>query len=201
MKGLIILMSLMQAIVSLGCASHQVKPVSVKPIETYPICTRVDDIWFAAEPCDSSEKAKDMFYLDVTSKGYFPVFVVFKNDDKNNNILVIRESAVLDCGGSIYRPVRSTAMYNDFERSKMAYALLGFGIFSYMSAEEANRKMESDWREKELPDQLIVLPGRFGSGFLYFKLPPGVTPRSATLMIEAEKLAERRRLPLKVNLP
>lgn len=82
-----------------------------------------------------------MFYLDVTSRGYFPIFIAVRNDSKNDNILILRDSAVLDCVGTHYRPVRNTVMYNDFERNKMAYALLGFGIFSYMSAEEANRKM------------------------------------------------------------
>lgn len=35
-------------------------------------------------------------------------------------------------------------MYSAFEKNKVAYALLGFGLLSYMSADEANRKMESD---------------------------------------------------------
>jgi hypothetical protein len=91
-------------------------------------------------------------------------------------------------------------MYNAFEKSKMAYALLGFGIFSYMSAEEANRKMESDWRDKELPEQLIILPGLRANGFVYFQLPKGATTKGAKLAMEAEKLESRQKLKLELRL-
>jgi len=70
----------------------------------------------------------------------------------------------------------------------------------YMSAEEANRKMEADWREKEMPEQFIVLPGRTSHGFVYFKLPPGKSLRGGKVKVEAEKMGEKKLVKLDVTL-
>jgi hypothetical protein len=182
----------------IGCATYQVKTISASPIEGYAFSTKKDGVYFAADPFDTSEKAKDAFYADVTGGGYFPVQLIFKNDTPDK-VMVLRETVELESGGTVYRTVRSSNMFNDFEHNKMAYALLGFGIFSYMSAEEANRKMEADWREKEMPEQLIVLPGRTSHGFVYFKLPPGKSLRGSKVTIEAEKMGEKKLVKLDVT--
>ncbi len=182
-----------------GCASYQSKVISASPIDSYALGTKNNGISFAADPFDTSEKVKDGFYADVTGRGYYPVQLIFKNDT-SDKILVLRETVELESGGSLYRPVRSSNMYNDYEHNKMAYALLGFGIFSYMSAEEANRKMEADWREKEMPEQLIVLPGRTAHGFVYFKLPQGTTLRGSKLKVEAEKMGGKKTVKLELTL-
>jgi len=91
-------------------------------------------------------------------------------------------------------------MYNAFENNKIAYALLGFGIFSYMSAEEANRKMESDYRDKELPEQVVILPGLRASGFAYFQLPKGSTTKGSKLTLQAERLDNQQKVKLEFML-
>ena len=57
-----------------------------------------------------------------------------------------------------------------------------------MSAEDANEKMAADWTDKALSEETIVSPGRTESGFLYFRLPAGTTPRGMTLVIKVEEL-------------
>lgn len=198
-NSVILFLLIIFSMVLFGCATYQAKTISANPIEGYAFSTKKDGIYFAAEPFDTSEKAKDAFYADVTSYGYYPVQLIFKNSN-TDKILLLRETVELESGGTVHRPVRSSNMYNDFEHNKMAYALLGFGIFSYMSAEEANRKMESDWREKEMAEQLIVLPGRTSHGFVYFKLPPGTSLRSSKITIEAEKMGEKKPVRLDVAL-
>jgi hypothetical protein len=183
----------------MGCATYQAKTVSVCQIDGYSTCTKKDGISFAADPFDNSGKAKDAFYADVTSRGYYPVQLIFKNDT-SENIMVLRGTVELDSAGGMHQTVRSSNMYNDFEHNKMAYALLGFGIFSYMSAEEANRKMESDWREKEMPEQLIIPPGRTSHGFVYFKLSQGASLRGSKLKVQAERMADRKIVKLEVTL-
>ena len=79
-------------------------------------------------------------------------------------------------------------MAADFEKNKMAYALLGFGIFSYMSAEDANEKMRADWTGKELGSDTIINAGRSADGFVYFKMPNGLKPDGMRLEFEAEAL-------------
>ena len=91
-------------------------------------------------------------------------------------------------------------MSQDLEKNKMAYALLGFGIFSYMSADEANKKMESDWRDKELPEQLIIPQGRKANAFVYFKLKDGQSLKGDKLIVEVEKLSTSERFPLQISL-
>jgi hypothetical protein len=183
----------------LGCASYQSRVISASPIDSYSLSTRNNGIFFAADPFDTPEKAQEGFYADVTSQGYYPVLLIFKNNT-SDKILVPRETVEIESGSSLYRPVRSSNMYNDFEHNKMAYALLGFGIFSYMSAEEANRKMETDWREKEMPEQLVVLPGRTAHGFVYFKLPQGTTLRGGKLKVEAEKMGQKKTVKFELTL-
>jgi len=183
----------------LACATYQSKAISISPIEGYAFSTKKEGIHFAAEPFDTSERAKDCFYADVTSGGYYPVQLIFKNDT-TDKVMVLRETVELESGSTQHRPVRSSNMYNDFEHNKMAYALLGFGIFSYMSAEEANRKMEADWREKEMPEQFIVLPGRTSHGFVYFKLPPGTSLRGGKIKVEADKMGEKKLVKLDLTL-
>jgi hypothetical protein len=198
MRGFVIVL-VMLSISPLGCASYQRSVISASPIDSYAFSTTNDGITFAADSYDTSEKAKEGFYADVNSQGYYPVLLVFENN-ASDKVLIPRESVELESGGSLYRPVRSSNMFNDFEHNKMAYALLGFGIFSYMSAEEANRKMETDWREKEMPEQLVVLPGRTAHGFVYFKLPPGKSLRGSKLKVEAEKIGEKKAVKFELTL-
>ncbi len=185
--------------IQVGCASYQAQTISAGSIEGYALNSTKEGISFAAEPYDTAEKAKGAFYADITSQGYYPVLLVFKNNT-SENVMVLRGTVELETAGSMYKAVRSSTMFNDFEHNKMAYALLGFGIFSYMSAEEANRKMESDWREKEMAEQLIVQPGRTSHGFVYFKLPQGVSIRGSKIKVDAERMNDRKIVKLELTI-
>ena len=185
---------------SYGCATHQVKPVDTRAVETYKNRVSIDGVLAATDPYDDAEKAQQGFYQDVTREGFFPVQLVFKNDT-GDRLIVLRETIeLLHPNGNTYRPVRSNAMYNAFENNKIAYALLGFGIFSYMSAEEANRKMESDYRDKELAEQVIILPGLRASGFTYFQLPKGSTTKGGKLTLQVDRLDNRQKVKLEFTL-
>jgi hypothetical protein len=65
------------------------------------------------------------------------------------------------------------------EDNAIAYGLLGFGIFSYASAQEANKERTADYQAKELVEAKIVAPGADHGAFVYFKLPQGVDPNSS----------------------
>jgi hypothetical protein len=181
-----------------GCASYQSGIVDIRPAEQYPSRTAAKGLALAVDPYDSKAKAESAFYIDVTSEGFYPVNLIFRNDTKDR-VIVLRDTVeLIDPTGNTNRPVRYNIMFSAFEKSKMAYALLGFGIFSYMSAEDANRKMETDWRQKELPEQLIIQTGRRADGFVYFRLPPGRTPQGGRLLLEAELLETKEKIPLEV---
>lgn len=183
-----------------GCATYQMGAVDTRSVDTYPNRATLEGTAVAADSYDSAEKAQKGFYQDVTSEGFYPVHLIFKNDT-NDRVIVLRETVeLIHASGNIYRPVRITIMYNAFEKNKMAYALLGFGIFSYMSAEEANRKMETDYRDKELAEQLIILPGLRANGFVYFQLPKGSTMKGSKVTLQAERLENRQKLKFEIAL-
>jgi hypothetical protein len=70
-----------------------------------------------------------------------------------------------------------------------------------MSAEEANRKMASDWRDKEFSDTSITNPGRKRHGFLYFELPEGETTSGYRLSFVVERLETKEKLPFEIVFP
>jgi hypothetical protein len=181
-----------------GCATYKRGVVDIRPVTDYTTRTTVDSVTVAADAYDSPDKAKAGFYVDVTSKGYYPVNLIIGNDS-GERILVPRESIQLvDQNGNTIRTTRSANMFDEFEISKMTYAMLG-GIFSYMSAEDANKKMESDWRDKEIVEQLILSPATKGNGFVYFKIPSG-TPKGFTLKLQVEGLESRKKRDIAVVL-
>jgi hypothetical protein len=183
-----------------GCATYQHKSVEARGVDTYTCVGKAAGITVAADAYDTSEKAKEGFYVDVTEKGFYPVNLIFVNEC-NDRILVTRDSITLTDGQqNLYRPVRSVIMSDIFEHNKMAYALLGFGIFSYMSAEEANKKMAADWKDKEMADQLIIPEGRKMNGFVYFRLPEGKKVTGSKLNVEVEKLGTKEKVLLEVML-
>lgn len=197
--SLVVIMTSLFAIT--GCATYKRAPVQVGTLDTYKSKMATKGITVAADPIDNEIEAKENFYVDVTEANFFPVLIIVQNDT-SDRIIFLKESVELtDPKGNYYRPVSSAVMADACEHNKMAYALLGFGIFSYMSAEEANRKMASDWRDKELPDNSITNPGRKRHGFLYFELPEGETPSGYRLSFMVERLETKEKLPFEIVLP
>ncbi|BBD07193.1 hypothetical protein [Desulfovibrio ferrophilus] len=187
-------------ILGTGCATHKVKDVPVKKLSDYSCYTCDNDIEVAIDVYAETEKTKQAFYADLNSKQFYPIHILLKNNT-NGRLFVLRDGIVLnDPVGTEFKHTRSAAMYEDFEHNKMAYALLGFGIFSYMSAEDANNKMKADWSEKEFPDEMIINSGRVNSGFAYLKLPEGVRPEGKTLSIDVEDMESHERRTVVVQL-
>jgi hypothetical protein len=196
----IILIILALSLGLVSCATYKAGQINVRAIDEYTTKTNAGGILCAADPYDTSEKAKQGFYEDVTSVGFYPIHLIFSNET-GDRVMILRDSVELvDSAGNTYRSVRSNVMSDTCEHNKMSYALLGFGIFSYMSADEANKKMATDWREKEIPDQLIISPGRKTNGFVYFQLPKGKLPRGCTLRFEAEQPESRKKVPVELKL-
>jgi hypothetical protein len=184
-----------------GCATYKRTSVEVGALDTYKSKMSTSGITVAAELIDDPEEAKDNFYVDVTEANFFPVLIVIQNDT-SDRIYFLKESVEMtDPHGNYYRPVSSEVMSDACEHNKLAYALLGFGIFSYMSADEANRKMASDWRDKEIPDTSITNPGRQRHGFLYFELPEDAMPDGSRLSFIIEKLETKEKFPFEIVLP
>ena len=153
-----------------GCASHEVKNLVVKSTDDYASKEEVAGVTVAIEAYETKEKVEEAFTINLTEEGIVPILLVMENQSNVSYHLLKDEIELIDTQGNVRNPVSAAAVAQKFEHNKMVYALLGFGIFSYMSAEEANKKMLSDWREKELSEEKVLNPKRKVSGAVYFDL-------------------------------
>jgi len=170
-----ILMTILGVMALFGCASHEIKALTPHPIEAYQIRQAVAGVTIAADPYNTKEKVQQAFTLDLSEEGFCPILLVMDNRSNDNILLVKDDIELVDSRGNVLKPTPANVMIEKFEKNKMAYALLGFGIFSYMSAEEANKKMLSDWSGKELPADKILIPNRKAHGVVYFKVGERLT--------------------------
>lgn len=152
-----------------GCATYKSQVVNTERIEAYRNAKEVNGIAIAAEPYDTAAKAKGAFYVDVTSKNIKPLQLVIDNKSDDSVMIPRSEMLLIDKTGTEIKPVNSDYVYGRFEKNELAYAFWGFGIFSYMSAEQANEKMKADWYAKELPEERTIISKRKASGFVFFE--------------------------------
>ncbi len=171
-----------------ACASYEQQHVEYEASRLYSNSVTADDITLAAEPYDTEGEVVGAFDENLLEKGYYPIKVLIENNS-DSRVMVFRESVELqDPSGHSYRPVPASAMAEDFEDNKIAYALLGFGIFSYMSAEEANEERTADYQAKDLAETQIIPAGRSRGAFVYFQLPQGTNVNASHLFLDVEHL-------------
>jgi len=169
-----------------ACASHKAGFIPVKNTNEYMNYQKQEDVEIAADLYANELKTKEGFYLNVNEKNFYPVNLIVRNNSEGRLFLLKADVRIVDSVGNQYFPTSCSVMSGEFERSKIAYALLGFGIFSYLSADEANKRMETDRREKELANDLVISPGQRASGFVYFKMPEGFKPNGMILKVKLE---------------
>jgi hypothetical protein len=178
-----------------GCASHEVKALSPEPLSTYQLRQTVFDVDVAASPLTTKADCERVFTVDLTEQGFAPILLVMENRS-GDNILVRRDEIELtDSRGNPHKPTPSEVMVEKFEHNKMSYAVFGFGLLSYMSADEANKKMRQDWGSKELPGEKILLPNRKAYGVVYFDMGQGLSafPNSnLAVLLENLRNGEKR---------
>ena len=61
----------------IGCATHKSRIIAVQKMDEYPYRTTSEGISLAADPYDSTKKAKEGFYIDVTREGFYPVNLIY----------------------------------------------------------------------------------------------------------------------------
>lgn len=183
-----------------GCATYKGGAIQYRDATQFSNTQSIDGVSVAADALTDSAKIKEIFYADLTEKNYYPIEVVINNGTEQRIFVPKEQIKIVSNSGSVIQPINVPVMIDEFEHNKMAYALLGFGIFSYMSAEEANKKMTSDWTSKELARELIVSPNRRGSGFVYVKMPKGTKPTGMELLVPVENLETRVISNIKVQL-
>lgn len=189
LRSIPLLVAISAMLMTLGaCASYDKSHVDYGKATTYKSTLTIDEITLAAEPYDTKAEVVGAFDENLTEMGYYPVRVLLQNDTQDR-LLVLRDTVELsNPSGQTFRPVGAAVMADDFEDNAMAYALLGFGIFSYASAKDANKERELDYANKELPETRVVAPGTRLGAFVYFNLPAGVDINSTILHVTVERM-------------
>ena len=183
-----------------ACASYEQQHVNYGSSQVYSNSVTANEITFAAEPYDTEAEVVGAFDENLLEKGYYPVKILIENKS-DDRVIVFRESVELqDPSGYSYHPVTASEMADDFEDNKIAYALLGFGIFSYMSADDANKERSADYQAKELGESQIIPAGRSRGAFVYFKLPEGTNVSASLLTLDAENLDSKETTRLELPL-
>ena len=155
-----IILALVLGVGMLGCAIYKDSRIDVRAVEMYPIHTISKGILVAADPYDSSEKAKEGFFHDVTAKNFYPVNLIFRNETFDR-IIIFRDTVeLIDAENNIHRTVPSTLMSDALKYKTFGYS-----------------EMTIDWWEKELPEQTIIQSEGQENGFVYFQLPKGQTTK------------------------
>jgi hypothetical protein len=188
------------ALFASGCATYKAGAVSERDVKEYTNMSTITGVTVAAELLSKPEKIEEGFYVNLAEKDFYPVQIVAQNGTDARMLLTKDSIVVSDAAGNVYRPVNVTVMTDEFEHNKIAYALLGFGIFSYMSAEDANKKMAADWSSKEMAQEVILNPSRRNAGFVYLKMPKGVKPEGMTLEVKVENLETKASQSFKLRL-
>ncbi len=188
-----------------ACASHEIKALAPQPIDAYPVRATAMEVTIAAEPLATKEKAEAAFSVDLTEQGYAPLLLVMESRSGDNVLLVKDDIELVDSRGNLHKPTPANAMVEKFEHNKIVPLIfLGFfGLPSYMSADEADKKMRSDWTSKELPAVEVLLPNRKAHGVVYFELGPGLTTLpNATLRIPLQNLktGEKQSVTLRIGI-
>ena len=166
-----------------GCAVYEHSKIDVDPVETYRIHTISKGIWVAADPYDSSEKAKEGFCHDVTAKNFYPVNLIFRNETLDHIIVFGDTVELVDAENNVHRTVPSTLMSNSFKSKTFGYS-----------------EMSIDWWEKELPKQAIIRTEERMNGFVYFQLPKDQTTKGCMLKLQVERLDTRQIIFLELPL-
>ena len=173
-----------------ACASHSTKTVLLKKPDAYAANTVTENFVVGAEAYDTDEKTKAAFDQRLVRKGIYPVQIAIENTSQST-LLILRDQIELtsSASGSI-RPMNSAEVAESVEANAIAHAVLGFGIFSYGAAQEANAEREADYANKQMAEEVIVRPGRMEGGFVFFRAPTGEGIAGRRLVIPVEDVSE-----------
>jgi hypothetical protein len=200
LRGTHFLLILLLMLGAASCATYKQPRINIRPVDEYPNISTKQGISVAADSYGTMKKAKEGFRTDVTRKGFFPVNLIF-NNDTDQCVRIHRETIeLIDENGMVHRPVNSTVMFDNLKFSVVARFIAGsvisvaVGAASSLSAILANRKMKADWGQKEIPDELIIPPGRNMNGFVYFRLPEGESTTVSKLCLESVTVDSGKRI-------
>jgi hypothetical protein len=172
-----------------ACASHDTKTVLLKKPNVYAANVEMQQFIVGAEAYDTDAKTKAAFDQKLVRKGIFPVQIALENLSNEETLLVVRDQIELDSNvATSIRPMGSAEVAESVEANAIAHAIFGFGILSYGAAKDANAEREADYANKQMPEELLVRPGRMNGGFVFFRTAKGEVIKGRKLIVPVERL-------------
>ncbi len=166
-----------------ACASYDAKSVNLQKPNVYASNVVRDDFDVGAKALETDAETKAVFDERLVRKGIYPVQIAIENKSAKT-LLVVRDQ--IELSGAVtnaIRPMSSIEVAENVEDNVIAHAIFGFGILSYAAAENANDEREADYANKQMPQELVIRPGRVAGGFVFFKLPRGEKLGGKTLVV------------------
>ncbi len=139
-----------------GCASYSADPSPDFIFDQSVIRVEEDGVIVGVDPWFDPESMVAGFGLDLSKARYYPVRLRITNLGDARIVIARDEISLADASGTDYAAIASEEVAEDLRHNSVAYGMLGFGIFSFRSAEKANAEMRRDWAAKELPPSTLL---------------------------------------------
>lgn len=169
-----------------GCASYKIHQVAVRAPDTYESSAEDSALCVAADPLDTKIKSKSIFNVDLNKAGYLAVNVIVRNQGKEPYQLSKSSIYLVDRNGIQLLPTSTDEMIHSVGTSLVKWfvitGLVGaistrasheelfviYGSLGALSADRARKKMNEDFRSKELKETTLPA-GITAYGFLYYQ--------------------------------
>lgn len=181
---------------AVSCTSHKISEVPAFIFDESVYRIEKDRVVIGVDPYFDIETIEDAFDVDMSKGGFYPIRLRISNLTNDRLVINRGEIYLVAETGDKYAAVSSEDVVKDLRHNSVAYGLLGFGIFSFMDAEEANAKMKADWSSKELPLSMFFGRDQAQTGFVYFRLPENIRPECTTLQVTAENFTTHSKITL-----
>lgn len=169
------------ALAATGCASYHPRALSVRLVDEYANTVALENVRVAGDPFDNTT-SKRILNRSVNRKGYVPVLIVLENKGDERAVVDAANIDLEAGGGQVYQRTASEVVAKKCQKSVGLHVIF-FGAIPGFAAAEYNRKMAADWKEKELPSQVVLEPHSSASGLLFYAITDFSNVHGATLTI------------------
>ncbi len=183
-----------------GCASYTAEGVPDFIFDQDVVRIEDDGLVVGIDLWTDAESVVAVFGTELSKGGYYPIRLRITNLSDERILIARNQMLLIDGSGTEYASVASDDMFEDMRRNSVAYGLAGFNILGFYSAEKANAQMRKDWASKQLPSSILLGRDSAQTGFVFFQLPPEISPNSTTLRIHARELVGSRETTLSASL-
>lgn len=171
-----------------ACASYETSTIHFDDPSNYAHQGSSENVAIGVKAMTDDAETKVAFDENLIREGIYPIQVSVKNVGQNTIMIVRDKIELIGETTQAVRPINAVSVAEEVEDDAMTDAILGFGIFSYAAAKDANEERRADYVSKQLPDELVLRPGRTDGGFVFFKLAEGDVPTGKKLTFLIEEL-------------